>query len=137
MCNTCRKESNVVEEGVVDLEAVERVHASVIKGANEDVLVAIAAQAQPFTISRYNTSTKWSVRHLLLPQDSHMQYTKYSNSTPCSGSSGSQPEEVEVQNGLPVIPQCVSNIGNGSANLRQILALNNIEFDGLQNMQAG
>lgn len=64
MCSTCRKESNVVEEGVVDLEAVERVHASVIEGGNEDVLVALAAHAPPVTVSRYNSFTNYYVYHL-------------------------------------------------------------------------
>ncbi len=62
MCNTCRKESNVIEEGVVDLDAVERVHTSVIEGGHEDVLVALAAQAPPVIVSPYNSLTNYSVQ---------------------------------------------------------------------------
>ncbi len=57
----------------------------------------------------------------------------------CSGSGGrlrSQPEEVEVQNGLSVISQRVSNIGDGFAKFRKIFTLNNIEFDCLQSIEA-
>ena len=42
---TSGQQANVSEEGVVDLEGVERVQASMVDGGHQDVLLTLAAAA--------------------------------------------------------------------------------------------
>ena len=135
---TSGQQANVSEEGVVDLEGVERIQASMIYGRHQDVLLAFAAGASG-TLKTHLADMLGAMRQtsvMRLPQCSYpyavhlsesmiaclLRRTSAASELKRLSRSLSQlavlPEELEVGDGLGVVAHGVAEVNHGLAEVR-------------------